>query len=105
MSQLEFVSFLSTDNLKLPGLLYRPSAQTKKVAIWLHGMGDNGVFYNPTMINALGQALSEQGIALLAFNNRGAHSVKTLKSADESLPDEDRRVQAGTFYEVLADSV
>lgn len=105
MSQLEFVSLLSSDRLKLPGLLYRPDKPTSRVAVWLHGMGDNGVFYNPEFINALGQALAVNGIALLAFNNRGAHHGKKLKIADETLPEEDQVYQGGTYFEKIADCV
>lgn len=102
MTDLEFLSFTTTDNLVLPGLLYTPKTQTKKAAIWLHGMGDSAVFYKPDLTNALGRALAEQGIALLAFNNRGAHNVKTIKSADDVTIEGDR-FQGGTFYELIAD--
>ncbi|HXR49643.1 MAG TPA: alpha/beta hydrolase [Verrucomicrobiae bacterium] len=103
--KLEFVSFLATDKVKLPGLLYTPQSSTKKAAVWLHGMGDNGVFYNPKRMNALGEALTEKGIAFLAFNNRGAHNSKGLSIDDESLPEEDRRYPGGTYYEKVADCV
>jgi pimeloyl-ACP methyl ester carboxylesterase len=103
---LSFVSLLATDKVKLPGLLYQPDGRAvKKAAVWLHGMGDNGAFYNPKRINALGAALSKSGIALLAFNNRGAHNRKGLHIADETLPEEDRRYQGGTHYELIADCV
>ncbi|HUY85175.1 MAG TPA: alpha/beta hydrolase [Candidatus Dormibacteraeota bacterium] len=105
MSRLEFVSLESVDKLKLPGLLYKPSQPVKKAAVWLHGMGDSGVFYKPELINALGEALTDKGIALLAFNNRGAHNSKNLKITDETLPEEDRRYQGGTHYEQIADCV
>jgi pimeloyl-ACP methyl ester carboxylesterase len=105
MSQLEFVSFLSIDKLKLPGLLYQPAKPTKKAAIWLHGMGDNGVFYKPELMNALGEALADREIALLAFNNRGAHHNKSLRIIDEALPEEDRYYQGGTHYELITDCV
>lgn len=105
MSSLEFVSLESTDKLKLPGLLYKPKTPTKKAAVWLHGMGDNGVFYKPELMNALGEALTDTGIALLTFNNRGAHNSKNLKVADETLPEEDQRYQGGTHYELIADCV
>jgi pimeloyl-ACP methyl ester carboxylesterase len=101
--RLELVSILSSDAIELPGLLYRPNKDTKKVAVWLHGMGDSGIFYDSTLMNTLGQALTEQGIAFLAFNNRGAHNKKSLKFADETLPEEDRRYQGGTYYEMIAD--
>lgn len=103
--QLAFVSFLSSDKLVLPGLLFTPNKKTKQVAIWLHGMGDNGIFYNPARINALGEALTNQGIALLAFNNRGAHNRKSLKIADETIPEEDRVYTGGTHYETIRECV
>ncbi len=103
--RLELVSLVSSDDIELPGLLYQPDKDTIKVAVWLHGMGDNAVFYKPKAMNILAQALTEKGIALLAFNNRGAHLAKKLKIADESLPEEDRRFQGGMYYELIADCV
>ena len=103
--RLELVSLLSSDNIELPGLLYRPDQDTRKVAVWLHGIGDNAVFYKPREINSLAAGLAKQGIALLAFNNRGAHSKKNLKFADESLPEEDRRFKGGMYYELIAECV
>ena len=103
--RLELVSILSSDNITLPGLLYQPDRETKKVAVWLHGMGDNAVFYKPQEINTLARTLTEKGIALLAFNNRGAHSKKSLKFADESLPEEDRRYMGGMYYELIKDCI
>lgn len=103
--RLELVSLLSSDGIELPGLLFKPETDTKKVAVWLHGMGDNAVFYKPEAINILARALTGKGIALLAFNNRGAHSAKNLKFADETLPEEDRRFRGGMYYELIADCV
>lgn len=99
--RLELVSFAATDKVMLPGLLYRPTPATKKVAVWLHGMGDNGIFYNPERANTLAEQLAKNNIALLAFNNRGAHSNKRLKLNDETLPEEDRYYQGGTHYELI----
>ncbi|HEY5442512.1 MAG TPA: alpha/beta fold hydrolase [Candidatus Saccharimonadales bacterium] len=103
--RLRLVSLKSTDNIELPGLLYTPERGTKKIAVWLHGIGDNAVFYKPEAINTLANALTEKGIGLLAFNNRGAHGSKRLKIADEALPKEDRRYQGGMYYELIADCV
>lgn len=102
--RLSLVTVLSADKLRLPGLLYEPEKPTTRAAVWLHGMGDNGVFYNPDRMNILGEQLAAQGIALLAFNNRGAHNRKRLKVADETLPEEDRSYLGGTHYELIADS-
>lgn len=101
----ELVSLLATDKVRLPGLLYEPDKRTGKVAVWLHGMGDNGAFYNPERINALDEALAKNGIALLAFNNRGAHHRKGLRIAEETLPEEDRYLIGGTHYELIEDCV
>jgi pimeloyl-ACP methyl ester carboxylesterase len=68
-------------------------------------MGDSGVFYNPTRTNALGEALACDGIAFLALNNRGAHNAKSLRIADDSLPEEERSFQGGTFFELIDDCV
>ena len=103
--RLDLVDVLATDKVQLPGLLYRPAPATSKVAVWLHGMGDSGVFYKPTLINALGKALTNAGIGFLALNNRGAHNIKTLKVANEDLPEEDQHYQGGTHYELIADCV
>lgn len=96
----ELIQLLSTDKLKLPGLLFSPEKPTKKVAIWLHGAGDASVFYSPTRTNALAKALTSHGISLLAFNNRGAHESKKL-----SYSDSDEAYQGGTHYELITDCV
>ena len=102
---LKFISVLSSDKLELPALLYSPDTATKKVAVWLHGMGDSGVFYKPVLMNALGEALTEEGIALLALNNRGAHNAKQLKIAVDTLPEADRSYQGGSMFEKIEDCV
>ncbi|MDL2342411.1 MAG: alpha/beta hydrolase [Patescibacteria group bacterium] len=103
--QTSHVSFSATDLVTLPGLLYTPDQPTSKVAVWLHGMGDSGVFYSPRRITALANSLTEQGIALLAFNNRGAHNSKLLYKDNPSLSRAEQRYQAGTHYELIADCV
>jgi pimeloyl-ACP methyl ester carboxylesterase len=105
MMSLELVTLLASDKVALPGLLYTSPQKTVKAAIWLHGMGENGVFYKPTLMNTLGTALTERDIAFLAFNNRGANLKKTLNRADETLPEEDRRYQSGTHYELITDCI
>ncbi len=102
----ELVSIVATDRLLLPGLFYAPpDKKTSAAAIWLHGMGDNGIFYNPLRLNALATSLINRGIALLAFNNRGAHNAKTLRIDDDTLPQGERHYQGGTHFERIADCV
>ncbi len=103
--RLELVSFTATDKVSLPGLLFMAEPPVKKAAVWLHGMGDNGIFYNPRRMNALGEALTGKGVTFFAFNNRGAHHAKKLSLDDEAVPEADRRYQGGTHYEKIVDSV
>ncbi len=93
--------FLSSDNLKLPGLLYEPDKKTSTVAIYLHGNGSSSIFYKPEM-NLFGDIFTKKTIAFFPFNNRGAHLVKSLKRKTEN---EDERCTYGTFYERIAECV
>jgi len=77
MTQL--IEVISEDNLILPGLLFENNNHDQ-LAIWLHGTGDNGVFYKTKLINALAKELNDHHISFLAFNNRGAHDRKYLKN-------------------------
>ncbi|HWB38759.1 MAG TPA: alpha/beta hydrolase [Candidatus Saccharimonadales bacterium] len=102
--KLEFGSFLATDNVKLPGLLYQPDKPTDKVAVWLHGLASS-IFYTPTWMNAIGTALTDQGIAFWAFNNRGAYESKQLRVVNPNDPTDNQRIQAGANFELIADCV
>jgi len=96
------VHFLSTDNLRLPGLLYQPQTNTKAVALYLHGCGSASIFYSNKM-NVYAQILLSKNIAFFPFNNRGAHYMKTLKQV---LPDgSEERILQGTSYELIKDCV
>ncbi len=98
------VTFRSTDNLQLPGLLFTPQQPTKKAAIYLHGNGSASVFYSVKRAHNLAQAFAKKGVALLLFNNRGAHLIKKLTRLDgqgNQLED----VQLGTTYELIEDCV
>ena len=98
---LELVHFLTTDKLRLPGLLYKPDKKTNVVAIYLHGNGTASVVYSPFM-NILGKKLTENGIAFFPFNNRGAHLIKSLKRVT---PEGEERVLYGTAYELIKDCI
>jgi pimeloyl-ACP methyl ester carboxylesterase len=102
---LEFLTILSSDNLMLPGLFFTPAKKSKRAAVWLHGMGDSGSFYNPRRANAIAKALTSKGIAFLSFNNRGAHNSKRLMSADKTLPEKERSYKGGTHFELIRDAI
>lgn len=77
----EQVQIITADHLELPGLLFterQPRNPPPQAAIYLHGNGDSSVFYSVKRIQAYAEALTAQGIAFLAFNNRGAHFIKSL---------------------------
>ena len=78
MQQPEFIEIKTKDGLVLPGLLYR-AKRTQSAAIYLHGNGSSSVFYDESGNHPLASALSENGISILFFNNRGAHIIKKLK--------------------------
>jgi pimeloyl-ACP methyl ester carboxylesterase len=75
------LTIFTDDQLQLPGLLYEPD-NSKKVALFLHGMGSTSVFYKHEQHTERAKALAEHGIAYCAFNNRGAHYIKKLKRTD-----------------------
>lgn|SRR3989338_839143 len=103
--RLEFKLFTSTDSLELPGILYAPENATDKVAIYLHGNGDGGVFYQTKLVNALGEELTKKNIAFLALNNRGARYKKKLIVAGSGAPGQEEKILGGAHYELIDDCV
>jgi len=98
----ELIQILSTDNLRLPALLYKPSKKTNKVAIYLHGMFGS-VFYSVKRTNTIAKHLNKEGIAFFALNNRGAHSIQRLrKKINEN---EDEKVFQGATNELIKDCI
>jgi pimeloyl-ACP methyl ester carboxylesterase len=100
--KLELLSFETTDRLTLPGLLYTPARQSKRVAIWLHGNGGSSVFYSSTRMNLLGEELTRKGIAFFTFNNRGAETEKSLNRKRGA---EKERILLGFSHEAIRDCV
>lgn len=108
---LKLTQFETTDNITLPGLLYEPEEKTKKALIWLHGCGSTSVFYSSDRMNSLGEIFINAGISFFPFNNRGAHTVKSLKRRTpsntslqmgrENTEDEYERLKMGTAYEII----
>ncbi len=101
MIKAQLVSFLASDKIRLPGLLYEPEQKTNKAAIFLHGNGSASVFYSTERMNILAEELNRKGIAFFPFNNRGAHYIKKLHRMDES----DERIEYGMAYELINECV
>ncbi len=101
----EFVAIRTPDDLELPGLLFSPDTKTTKAVLFLHGMGNSGVFYSPEHIKTLAANLTDKGIAFLALNNRGAHSSQKIHLLDEESLITGKRYQGGTYYEKIIECV
>lgn len=97
--QTHLIHFQTSDNLRLPGLLFEPEKATKKVAIYLHGNGTSSIFYSKST-PILAKNLTDAGIAYFPFNNRGAHLMKSFRVPDG---DKEKRVMYGTAYELIKD--
>lgn len=98
---MKFVEFPTSDGLTLPGLLFE-SGKKDKVVIYLHGNGSFSVFYDVADGMDLPNALNENGISLLKFNNRGAHIIKKL---NVKKGDTVERLRYGCAYEVIKECV
>jgi len=77
MANPRLVEFTTKDGLELPGFLFG-TKKPDEAAIFLHGNGSSSVFYHQESKKPLAEALNKKGIALLYFNNRGAHYTKKL---------------------------
>lgn len=102
MAQISLHSFVSTDDIKLPGLLYEPKKKTDNVLIYLHGNGSSSVFYSFDKVKAFGDVLTQNNIAFFPFNNRGAHWFKKL---NKTIDGEKNRVLYGMAYEFIKECI
>ena len=102
MAKISLHSFLTTDNLKLPGLLYEPIMKTDSVMIYLHGNGSSSIFYDYEEMEAYGKVLTNNNSAFFPFNNRGAHWIKKL---NRIVGAEKERVPYGMTYELIRECV
>ena len=101
-NNLQLVSFLTSDHLSLPGLLYEPEKKTDRVAIYLHGNGSSSVFYGAREMNLFAKSLNRVGISFFPFNNRGAHWIKKL---NKLVGDKKERILYGMTYELIKECV
>jgi pimeloyl-ACP methyl ester carboxylesterase len=101
LAQLATVT--ATDGLLLPTLFFEPAKPSKRLVIWLHGMGSSGIFYSPNHTNALADALTQSNTAFLGLQNRGGGMLQGVKYLDEA-GDKQKRLQ-GTTHELIAECV
>lgn len=76
----ELVRMSSIDNIELPGILYSPNIDTKKMVIHVHGLAGN--FYENRFLDTLAKTYTEKGIAFLTFNNRGREFITEFLKGD-----------------------
>ena len=99
--QTHLIHFHTSDNLRLPGILFEPEKNTKKVALYLHGNGTSSIFYS-RLTPILGKQMTDAGVAYFPFNNRGAHLMKSFRVPNG---DKEKRVMYGTAYELIKDCI
>lgn len=101
MQEPRLIHISTEDGLTLPGYIYE-APKSKKAAIFLHGNGSASVFYKKNFQQEYAQSLHAKGISYLAFNNRGAHYIKSLRVRENG---EEERKLFGTAFEKIKDCV
>ena len=96
-----FVQIKTPDHFTLPGLLYEPKKK-KAAAIYLHGNGSSSVFYHDDQLTEWVPVFAKLGVALLFFNNRGAHLLKSLRYKKSG---KNFKTYGGMAYEKIRDCV
>jgi pimeloyl-ACP methyl ester carboxylesterase len=99
----ELITVTAADGLMLPALYYQPKTTTKRLVIWLHGMGSSGIFYSTAHTNALAAAFTGSGTAFLGLQNRGGGMLQGIKYLDEA--GEKQKRTGGTTHELIAECV
>ncbi|MBI5530756.1 MAG: alpha/beta fold hydrolase [Candidatus Doudnabacteria bacterium] len=97
----KFVNFKATDNLPLPGLLFKKN-NNKKILINLHGNGGASVFYRPDKYQEMANDAHKAGWDFFAFNNRGSGITNKIKIVKNGKL---RRFQCGTSHELIGDCI
>ena len=77
----DLVRINSVDGIEMPGILYKPDNDTKRVVIHVHGL--NGNFYENRFIDILAKTYTNINIALLTFNNRGKDYISEFIKGNE----------------------
>jgi hypothetical protein len=95
-----FIDFLAIDGIRLQGLMFEPDFESATIVIHIHGMA--GSFYENSFIPIMAKKYTDEGLAFLAFNNRGHDYLCDLErvtlSGTESL-------MGGAAYESITDSL
>ena len=98
-----FIYIKTRDGFTLPGLFYEPKKSSKAIIV-LHGNGTSSIFYGETLNKNLSEELAKKNIALLTFNNRGAHIKKGLY-VDKGRGKPKKYMYGGMAYELIKECV
>ena len=79
----ELVRINSIDGIQLPGILYTPESNTKRIVIHIHGL--NGNFYENNFLDEISKSYTNSGYAFLTFNNRGRGFISEFWRGTECL--------------------
>lgn len=88
------VFFSATDGVKLNGIIYKSSKETKKLLISVHGMQTN---FLKRRDEKIAEAVNNKEIDLFAFNNRGHDLSNYIKKENKE------KELAGTSYEEISE--
>ncbi len=97
----EFIRFLTSDNIELQGLFFRPAANdNSKAVVHVHGLSGN--FYEHHFTDFLAKDLTRCGYSFLVFNNRGHdYFSDLLKATGKGVS----YVDGGSAYEIFSECI
>jgi pimeloyl-ACP methyl ester carboxylesterase len=102
LMKLQLIEFPNIKNVILPGLLFEPDKDSKKIAIFIHGNGSSAGFYSTELHNTFGKSLTDKGIAYLTFTNTGGHMIQKF---DRLIYKKRERITFGVTYELIKDCI
>lgn len=92
--------FTTEDRLELIGFLHEPDGGASEVVVYVHGMAANG--YESVFLDEIAKTLTNNGIALFSFNNRGCEFFKGIPKLENGTR---TFVRIGNAYEKFEESI
>lgn len=94
---MKITSTSTSDGINIKGLLSEPSQKTSKIIVHIHGM--SGDIYTNSFYPFMHEQYPQNGIAFLAGEHRGTHSITQFGLEDGSFKN------FGNTYEIFEDCV
>lgn len=89
------------DNLRLPGVHYKPQSDTNICVVLVHGMSGN--ILENYFAAVLGQTLSEDGIGFIYGHNRGYNHINDIATKEIGKDEGYETTRVGVTYERFED--